>query len=104
MTPAAAGGRADENEEMDVDEPPRPTMDRDGQRAVIKSFCDAGKTAMEAYDHLCKANGSGALSRSQTYRVYKQFKDGMTEYKNQRGKFEGPRGVPRQRTEETRVS
>ena len=72
----------------------------DRQRAVLHSFAQIeGKTATEAYDHLCKAYGSGAMGKSQAYNLFKQFKEGRSEWRSQRGKFEGPRGSPRERTE-----
>ena len=63
----------------------------DGQRAVIRSFALAGNTAMEAYDHLCKAHGNAAMSRVNVYKRFKEFKDGRTEYRGQRGQHKTPR-------------
>ena len=58
------------------------------------------KTNRETYDHLCKAYGSGAMSKQNAYRVFKVFQEeGRTDYRGQRGQHESPRGSPKQRTE-----
>ena len=52
------------------------------------------------YDHLCKAFGSGAMSKQNVYRVFKEFKEeDKTDYRGQRGQHESPRGTAKQRTE-----
>ena len=64
----------------------RTTMDRDGQRAVIQSFAlIEGKTAMDAYNHLCQALGPGAMTKVGVMKLFKEFRDGRTDYKDQRG-------------------
>ena len=40
----------------------------DGQRATLQSCAEAGMTAREAYDHLCKAKGSAAMSKQAAYK------------------------------------
>ena len=72
----------------------------DEQRGVLRSFALAGKTAMEAYDHLCKAYGSAAMSKWNVYKRFKEFKGGRTDYRGQRGQHTANRGSPKQRSEE----
>lgn len=40
------------------------------------------------------------MSKKNAYRVFKEFKDGRTEYRGQRGQHSTPRGIPKQRNEE----
>ena len=90
--------RAAQEEKLKANEAQRVAWD--GQRATLQSFAEAGKTAREAYDHLCKAKGSAAMSKQNAYRVFKEFKEsGRTDYRGQRGQHESPRGKPRERTE-----
>ena len=42
----------------------------DGQRATLQSCAQAGMTAREAYDHLCKAKGSAAMSKQAAYKRF----------------------------------
>ena len=42
----------------------------DGQRATLQSCAEAGMTAREAYDHLCKAKGSAAMSKQAAYKRF----------------------------------
>ena len=82
LTPATAaeGGDADDERERRV------SMDMEGQRAVIQSFAlIEGKTAKDAYKHLCMALGSGAMSQVAAYGMFKEFREGRTDYKSQRG-------------------
>ena len=72
----------------------------DAQRAVIQSYAKMeGKTAMDAYDHLCKAYGSEAMSKQNARRRFKEFKeDGRTDYRGKRGQHSGYKCT--ERTEE----
>ena len=73
----------------------------DEQRGVLRSFAlQDGTTAMEAYDHLCRAYGSGAMSKVNAYKRFKEFKEGRPDSRGKRGQHTGPRGRPGQRSEE----
>ena len=67
---------------------------------MLRSFCLAGKTATEAYDHLCKAYGNAAMSKSHTFRAFREFKEGRTDFKGKTGQHLTPRGSPKERTDE----
>ena len=66
--------------------PGRPTRELEEQRAALRTLCKAGKTATEVYDILCMAHGNGAMSRRQVFKVFKEFKEGRTDFKSQTGK------------------
>ena len=90
--------------EVDTDGPTKTKEQQrvamDGQRATLQTFAKAGNTAKEAYDLLCKAYGSGAMSKRNAYKRFKEFKDGRVDFRGQRGQHSTPRGKPRQRTDE----
>ena len=49
------------------------SADTEEQRAVLRSFCLAGKTASEAYDHICEAYGDEAMHASDSLDLFNQF-------------------------------
>ena len=80
--------------------PGRPTADLEEQHAVLRGQFLVGSTSTQAYDYLCKAYGSAAMSKSNAKSTFKAYKDGRTEFRSQTGNHSTPRGSPKQRTEE----
>ena len=84
---------------VSVTMPGRPTADLEEQRAVLRGQF-LHRLTTQAYDYLCKAYGSAAMSKSHAKSTFKAYKDARTEFRSQTGNHSTPRGSPKQRTEE----
>jgi histone-lysine N-methyltransferase SETMAR len=61
------------------------------QRAAIKAYARAGKTATEALQLLHEAFGELAFGRSRVFELFKQFKEGRESIEDDRGKCPKPK-------------
>ena len=50
-----------------------PSAGADEQRAVLRSYCLAGKTASEAYDHISEAYGGEAMHPSDSLDLFNEI-------------------------------